>query len=36
LQLLCLNQFNEHIQLDMPCRASEPTSKPVQPQESVF
>jgi len=28
-----LNQFYEHIQLDMPCRASEPTSKPVQPQE---
>jgi hypothetical protein len=36
LQLVCLNLFNEHIQLDMPCHASEPTSKPVQPQELVF
>jgi hypothetical protein len=36
LQLVCLNLFYEHIQLDMPCRASEPTSKPVQPQELVF
>ena len=36
LQLVCLNLFYEHTQLDMPCRASEPTSKPVQPQEGVF
>ena len=35
LQLVCLNLFYEHIQLDMPCRASEPTSKPVQPQEDL-
>src|SRR6516225_10117559 len=36
LQLLCLNQFNEHIQLDMPRCDSEPTSKPVQPQNFYF
>ncbi len=36
LQLVCLNQFYEHIQLDMPRCVSEPTSKPVQPQEQVF
>jgi hypothetical protein len=36
LQLVCLNQFYEHIQLDMPCCVSEPASKPVQPQEFLF
>ena len=36
LQLVCLNLIYEHIQLDMPCHASEPTSKPVQPQEHIF
>jgi hypothetical protein len=32
LQLVCLNQFYEHTQLDMHHTASEPTSKPMQPQ----
>ena len=36
LQLVFLNLFYEPIQLDMPCAASEPTSKPVQPLESYF
>ncbi len=36
LQLVCLNLFYERIQLDMPRCDSEPTSKPVQPQERVF
>jgi len=36
LQLVFLNQFYERIQLDMPCCASESTSKPVQPQASYF
>jgi hypothetical protein len=36
LQLVCLNLFYERIQLDMPCCASEPTSKPVQPLTTYF
>jgi len=36
LQLVCLNLFYEHIQLDMPCHASEPVSKPVQPLNFIF
>ena len=36
LQLVFLNLIYERIQLDMPCCASEPTSKPVQPQGSDF
>jgi hypothetical protein len=33
LQLVCLNLFYERTQLDMHHTASEPTSKPMQPQE---
>ena len=36
LQLVFLNLFYERIQLDMPCCASVPTSKPVQPQVCHF
>jgi hypothetical protein len=36
LQLVCLNQFYERTQLDMPYSDSEPTSKPVQPQATHF
>jgi hypothetical protein len=36
LQLVFLNLIYEHIQLDMHHTASEPTSKPVQPQVAYF
>jgi len=36
LQLVFLNQFYEHIQLDMHHTASEPTSKPMQPQAPIL
>jgi hypothetical protein len=36
LQLVFFPKINEDQNLDMPCHASEPMSKPVQPQSLLF
>jgi len=36
LQLVFFLLFYEDQNLDMPCHASEPMSKPVQPQDSYY